>query len=174
LAEERIKVDTSNKIKNTLGSSLITSARKNLELLCNQLVDIGCNIIKNKNSYITGIKGEEIAEKYLISLGYSIVKKRYKTRYGEIDIVAAKDKSKKLLLFVEIKHFAKKTLTLRNNEVISPIQIRRNCNAALYFITNHNEYKDYQCRFDLIIISEERIENHIKNAWDFLEDLASW
>ncbi|MDD5050560.1 MAG: YraN family protein [Candidatus Pacebacteria bacterium] len=47
-----------------------------------------------------GIKGEDIACKYLEKKGYSIVCRNYLKKWGEIDIVAHKDKK---LYFVEVK-----------------------------------------------------------------------
>ncbi|MDD5068054.1 MAG: YraN family protein [Candidatus Pacebacteria bacterium] len=47
-----------------------------------------------------GIKGEDIACKYLEKKGYRIVCRNYLKRWGEIDIVAQKDKK---LYFVEVK-----------------------------------------------------------------------
>lgn len=47
-----------------------------------------------------GDLGEKIAEKYLISKGYSIIEKNYLKPWGEIDLVAKKDGS---LVFCEVK-----------------------------------------------------------------------
>ena len=48
----------------------------------------------------TGAKGEDIAEKHLRRLGYSIVERNYRCREGEIDIIAWQDDC---LVFVEVK-----------------------------------------------------------------------
>lgn len=47
-----------------------------------------------------GKKGEEIAENYLRDRGYLIIDKNSSTKFGEIDLIAAKDG---LLVFVEVK-----------------------------------------------------------------------
>jgi len=56
---------------------------------------------------ITGKWGENLAEQFLIRLGYQIVARNYFTRYGEIDLIMrqpAKDYSKNdSLVFVEVK-----------------------------------------------------------------------
>lgn len=44
--------------------------------------------------------GEEMAEKYLVGLGYKLVEKNYSTKFGEIDLIIAKDN---VLRFVEVK-----------------------------------------------------------------------
>jgi putative endonuclease len=47
-----------------------------------------------------GRRGEALAAEYLTSLGYSILGKNYRTRYGEIDLIAAQTG---VIVFVEIK-----------------------------------------------------------------------
>jgi len=47
-----------------------------------------------------GKKGEGIARKYLEGKGYKIIEQNYKTKYGEIDLVAKKNNE---LVFVEVR-----------------------------------------------------------------------
>jgi putative endonuclease len=47
-----------------------------------------------------GREGEERAEKTLKKEGYTIIEKNYRTRFGEIDIIA---EEKDCLVFVEVK-----------------------------------------------------------------------
>lgn len=47
-----------------------------------------------------GIKGEEIAAKFLSEKGYKILERNYHTRFGEIDLVCSKSNN---LVFVEVK-----------------------------------------------------------------------
>ena len=47
-----------------------------------------------------GQLGERIAEEHLEHRGYSIVARNFRTRYGELDLVAADDRS---LVFCEVK-----------------------------------------------------------------------
>lgn len=46
------------------------------------------------------IKGEELATKFLKDKGYKIIDRNFRKGYGEIDIIAVKDKT---LVFVEVK-----------------------------------------------------------------------
>jgi putative endonuclease len=48
----------------------------------------------------TGILGEELAKHLLNERGYSIIERNYRTREGEIDLVATKDD---FLVFVEVR-----------------------------------------------------------------------
>ncbi|MFH0772844.1 MAG: YraN family protein [bacterium] len=47
-----------------------------------------------------GKKGETYAKNYLLSLGYSIREQNYRTRLGEIDIIAKKENT---IYFCEVK-----------------------------------------------------------------------
>lgn len=47
-----------------------------------------------------GDRGEELARRYLIQHGYSVVRRNYRTRYGEIDLISRHGDT---LVFVEVK-----------------------------------------------------------------------
>lgn len=48
----------------------------------------------------TGKLGEDIAKNYLEKKGYNVLEQNYKTKYGEIDLVAKRGKE---LIFVEVR-----------------------------------------------------------------------
>ncbi len=52
------------------------------------------------NTKSIGDYGEKLARRYLWRQGYWIIKRNYKTKHGEIDIIA---KKKDYLVFVEVK-----------------------------------------------------------------------
>jgi putative endonuclease len=47
-----------------------------------------------------GVRGEELAARHLERLGYTIVARRHRTRFGELDLVATDGDA---LVFVEVK-----------------------------------------------------------------------
>lgn len=51
--------------------------------------------------YISGLEGEDKAAGYLRERGFDIVKKRFRSPHGEIDLIAKKGKT---LYFVEVKY----------------------------------------------------------------------
>ncbi|OGI66438.1 hypothetical protein A3H53_01765 [Candidatus Nomurabacteria bacterium RIFCSPLOWO2_02_FULL_40_10] len=55
----------------------------------------------------TGEIGENIAVKFLVKQGFSILDRNYTKKWGEIDIVAEKDSK---LYFVEVKSVSRETL----------------------------------------------------------------
>jgi putative endonuclease len=48
----------------------------------------------------TGARGERIAERHLVLRGYRILERNFRTRYGEIDLVAANERA---IVFCEVK-----------------------------------------------------------------------
>jgi putative endonuclease len=49
---------------------------------------------------LTGQRGEDIAATYLVSLGYRVIARNVRTRYGELDVVATEGET---LVFVEVR-----------------------------------------------------------------------
>jgi putative endonuclease len=57
------------------------------------------------NTKILGQQGEEIAAEYLKKKGYKILERNFKTKWGELDIVAKKNGK---IIFVEVKTLRQK------------------------------------------------------------------
>jgi putative endonuclease len=119
----------------------------------------------SQNSHSKGVLAEDIACNYLSSLGYSIAAKRYKTKHGEIDIIAI---DRNTLVFAEVK-------CRKNNEtheVLSKKQMQRIANASMQYLIDNSINLEHDCRFDFIFINladslskqSPKIE-HITNAW---------
>ncbi len=91
-----------------------------------------------KLNFETGRLGESLASKFLADRGYQILQRNFRTRFGEIDLVAAKDG---ILVFVEVK------LKVGDNfgtpeEVIGPAKIKQIEKTAQNFLTAKPEYRD--------------------------------
>ena len=109
--------------------------------------------------YQKGHRAEWICAAVLFLKGYRILKRRYKTPVGEIDLVAKRGKS---LVFIEVK--ARDTQALGIEAVTSPAQkrIRR---AGEYFVMQHPDYINFSCRFDVMVVSGFSVPYHMINAW---------
>ena len=112
-----------------------------------------------------GKKGEDIAVDYLLSKGYSIVRRNYRWRSAEVDIIAAKDG---ILSFVEVKarrsaYFGEPELFVSRQKQKSYIQ------AANAFVTEND--RNEEVSFDIIAIvmnnGGTKI-NHIESAFSIL------
>ncbi len=110
---------------------------------------------KNK-TYQFGVTCENIAQNFLKLRGYSILHKRYKTKHGEIDLIAKKSST---LVFIEVKARKKNELI---EVILRPKQIERIKNSALFFISQNEEYQEFDVRFDFILFSQSYIPEHFK------------
>jgi putative endonuclease len=111
-------------------------------------------------AFQTGISAESKASVYLIAKGYRILARRFRTPYGEIDIVARR---RGLLAFVEVK--ARATLDDAAYSV-TPQQQQRIIAAAQAWLMAHPEHADFDMRFDAILIAPKHLPRHLMAAFD--------
>ena len=114
--------------------------------------------------YKTGLgkKGEELAKQYLLKNNYQIIEQNFRTKLGEIDIIA-KDKSE--LVFVEVK-------TRTNSqygepcEAVDRTKIKHMIRASEYYMYIKKLENEY-IRFDVIevmFVNDKSTINHIKQV----------
>ena len=102
--------------------------------------------------------GERQAAFYLRLRGYKILKRNYRTRFGEIDIIAEK---KGELIFVEVKK-RKNDAFGGGSAAVNTAKQQKIVKAAKSFLSFYE--KEPPCRFDVIEINANRI-THIKDAF---------
>src|SRR5436190_971811 len=99
------------------------------------------------NRQLLGIQGEDLAAQELQRRGYAILARRYRTRFGEIDIVA---QDADAVVFVEVK--ARRTARYGSAaEAISVWKQRRIAAMALDYLAWSDRLND-PCRFDVVAI----------------------
>ncbi len=101
--------------------------------------------LTNKN---IGDKGENIASRYLLSQGYKILQRNFKSRLGEIDIIGL---DKGILAFVEVKTRWSKAFG-EPEEAVTPWKIKAIIKTAEYFKMLHPELPE-SLRIDVVAIS---------------------
>jgi putative endonuclease len=90
--------------------------------------------------------------------GFSILARRYKTRLGEIDIVARRGG---LLVFVEVKARADLTVAV---DALGNRQFGRVSRAASLFLAHHPRYAASSVRFDAVLVSGFW-PRHLPDVW---------
>lgn len=113
-----------------------------------------------------GNSGEDRAADFLLSNGYQIVERNWRTRYGEIDIIALHNE---ILVFLEVKTLPSGGLETLSHELNSRKQ-KRIIKTAKLFLVNHRQYNNSKIRFDVIVIDMPGLDPvyHISNAFSEL------
>ena len=112
-----------------------------------------------------GKRGEELALRELERHGYAILAQRYRTRYGEIDIVAQDGET---TVFVEVKARVGADFGSAA-EAVTPAKQRRVAYMARDYIAR-NDVTGRPCRFDVVAIDgadlPEPVITLYRNAFD--------
>ena len=110
-----------------------------------------------------GAFGEDFAKNYFIENNYTILKKNYYSRFGEIDLILKKDE---YIVFVEVKLRSKTTYGKPYEFVDRKKQERIILTAKKYI--SENNITDMCSRFDIFEIlqyNDNIMYNHIENAF---------
>jgi len=106
-----------------------------------------------------GFEKENKAVEYLKSKGYKILKQNFYTKYGEIDIIAKKNKT---LVFIEVRSKSESSFGYPEETITGSKQRKIIKTANVFLKTFKGEYEEI--RFDVISILKDKI-NHIENAF---------
>ena len=112
------------------------------------------------DAFRRGLSAESRAAFLLIAKAYRILARRWKTPFGEIDIVARR---RRCLVFVEVK--ARDNLD-EAAQAVTERSRRRIVAAAELWLAHHPEDAGSEIRFDVILVAPGKIPRHIANAFD--------
>lgn len=110
-------------------------------------------------NYYKGLWAERLAAVWLVVKGYRIVAMRYKTKVGEIDIVARK---KDIIVFVEVKAYKTQE---KGALAISNVSKGRIFRAGQFFLAKNPKWSGLNVRFDAMMVQNLVKITHLKNAW---------
>ena len=117
------------------------------------------------NNRRSAIEGESGAAKLLEDKGFKVIERNYRTRAGEIDIIA---KDGNTYVFVEVKARASAEFGAPG-EMVTPAKMYKLAGAAKQWLAE-NGVRNKPCRFDVVTVLGEEIE-HIEGAFD-MDDAA--
>ena len=116
---------------------------------------------------LSGAWGEALAAQYLKKKRYKIIASSYRSRFGEIDLIAA---NKKYLVFVEVK-LRKSDKFAEGREFVDIYKQNRLRSTAQMYLSEHET--DLQPRFDVIEIyaphgtaTIKPVINHLEGAFE--------
>ncbi len=115
------------------------------------------------NTHACGTDKEQMAADYLLRQGYQILARNFRTRFGEIDLIAM---DQDFLVFIEVKY-------RKNNRVQHPAAAvdfrkqQRICKSAMIYMQKSRFGTDTPVRFDVLAILGDTISLY-KNAFDYI------
>jgi len=114
-------------------------------------------------SYEKGRLFEDRAVDFLKSSGYEILERNFKTRYGEIDIIARDGDT---VVFVEVR-YRKSSAFGSPEETIDLKKIKKIIRTTNRYISMKN-LENTDIRFDVVVFDGNGIR-HIKNAFEGID-----
>ena len=115
------------------------------------------------NTKTIGNEGENRAVAFLESKGFEIIERNWRTKGGEIDIIAFKSD---ILVFIEVKTLPNGTMDMIQRE-LNYQKRQRIIKTSKRFLLNHRQYSNSYVRFDVIVIDMPGFDPvyHIENAF---------
>ncbi len=114
------------------------------------------------NTREKGAQKEQQVCAYLLSAGVKILKRNFRIRQGEIDIIG---RDGEYLVFFEVK-YRKGANCGSAAEAVGSAKQRKICQVADYYRLRYHCAEDTPIRFDVVAVDGETMQ-WIKNAFDY-------
>ena len=114
---------------------------------------------------VVGTTGEDAAAAYLLREGYIILARNYKTKVGEIDLIAMK---KNTVCFFEVKSRGAGSL-IDPMEAVTPRQMKRIRRAAEWYLVRHPQRARRALSFGVIGVHHDKTPVQIECLLDAFE-----
>jgi putative endonuclease len=115
--------------------------------------------VRRRDAYRRGHRGEWLAALALMAKGYRILARRYRTRLGEIDLIARRGD---LILVVEVK--ARRSLVEAMEAIARESEHRIEACADLW-LARQPDYGRLSVRFDMVAVLPWRWPVHVENVF---------
>jgi putative endonuclease len=107
-----------------------------------------------------GRRAETVATWWLRLRGFGVLTTRWRTKVGEIDLVARRGD---LVVFVEVKRRA--TLAAAA-EAVTASNRARVVRAAEHYLAGRPDLATCRVRFDAVLLAPWSVPRHVEGAWD--------
>ena len=115
---------------------------------------------KNSSTANLGRDGEESAAIYLEEKGMKILERNFRSRRGEVDIVALDGET---IVFAEVKAWSSYGMDALEQS-LNARKRRKIIETTKYFLSSHRKYRYMAIRFDVIFVSPGGI-THLVSAF---------
>ena len=120
---------------------------------------------KSTTTRSAGQAGEQLAVDYLIARGFALLGRNYRTKFGEIDIIA---KRKGVVYFIEVKARGWGSL-IDPLEAVTPAKAKRLRRVAEHYLLKNPRIERMPCSFAVIGIDHTVMPPHIECVLDAFE-----
>lgn len=115
-----------------------------------------------KDNQAKGRRGEQLAKQYLQAHGYQVLASRYRTQFGEVDLIA---RDKQTLVFAEVKARTGSRYGTPAEAVTRQKQKHLTLAAMAYL--QEQDWTECPCRFDVIeVFLQDGHICHIQGAFE--------
>jgi len=104
--------------------------------------------------------GEDKAVDYLVDAGMKVIDRNYRSKYGEIDIVAQLDET---IIFVEVKNWS----AFGADDLQISLDSRKQqkiIKTAKFFLFKNRKYSNMAIRFDVVFVKNNSV-THLASAF---------
>lgn len=108
--------------------------------------------------YRRGHMAELVAAALLMAKGYRILARRWRSPYGEIDLIARRGRR---LAFVEVK---RRPTRLEAEAAITPRQSGRYARAAEFWVGRNPAFSEHERALDIVFVTPGRFPVHLKHG----------
>ncbi|WP_448381507.1 YraN family protein [Gloeomargarita sp.] len=113
-----------------------------------------------------GHHGEDWVAKWLGQQGWQVVARRWRCPWGELDLVMY---TASTLVFVEVKTRSQGNWDADGAQAVTPKKQERLRQAAAYFLSQHPQWQDTPCRFDVALVrchhAHYQLQSYLVNAF---------
>ena len=100
---------------------------------------------------LIGQLGENFVAQWLQSQGWTILERRWRCRWGEIDLIVQSQQTP-LIVFVEVKTRSEGNWDANGVLAVTPQKQVKLTQTAAYFLAKYPQLGEFPCRFDVALV----------------------
>ncbi|CCQ54091.1 Protein of unknown function UPF0102 [Crocosphaera watsonii WH 0003] len=126
------------------------------------------NYFSTSNSMTSiGKIGEKFVAQWLIHQGWQILHERWRSPWGEIDIIA-QDHNSDTLIFIEVKTRKSRNWDHGGIFAVTPQKQAKIRQTADYFLGEYPQFSNFFCRFDVALVHHQPVNQSCSNNSDLI------
>ncbi len=112
------------------------------------------------NTQQIGTWGEQLVAQWLCGQGWQVLQHQYRTRWGEIDLIALYPEEA-TLIFVEVKTRNRRNWDREGSLSITSTKQEKLIMSAQWFLSEFPDMANHPCRFDVALVRWQQREGSI-------------